>query len=390
MKKFSTFSLYIALGVITAFNFASCDDNNGSGDGISSEKDKAFEAIATQYVNNTVVITYKSLADNTEQLADKLAALKTAKTDANVKTVCDIFLAARAQWELSEAFLFGAASDFGIDPHIDSWPLDLNGLLDELTNKKHIEAMAAAGGDEWAGAKLGPDLLGFHGIEYIIFKDGAPRPASEITGDQLIYSTAVAGDLRNKCFQLEAAWGGEKGTTAGRYTRVVDELELKVNVNDAEYSYGENMKNAGQAGSTYKTWTAAVQAIVDGCKTIADEVGASKIGKPHTGEDKNYIESPYSHQSITDFYDNIRSIENAYMGGVEGKRGSSLHDYLAETNAALDKQVTEAIANAKSKIKAMKAPFVENYTDPSCQSAMDACKALDDVLTQAKAELAKE
>jgi hypothetical protein len=42
-----------------------------------------------------------------------------------------------------------------------------------------------------------------------------------------------------------------------------------------------------------------------------------------------------------------------------------------------------------TKIKAMKAPFVLNYTDDSCQEAMDACKALDDVLTEVKAELAK-
>lgn len=389
MNNFFKTSLCMALGAITLCNFSACEEKDGN-QSSDSEKEKAFEAIAAQFVNGTIIPTYKSLADNTELLVEKLVALKADKTDANVKEVCDVFLAARAQWELSEAFLFGPASDFGIDPHIDSWPLDLNSLLDELANKKHIEAMAAEDGDEWAGAKLGPELLGFHGIEYILFKEGKPRSVTEITAAQLIYSVAVAGDLRNKCFQLEASWAGEEGTTAGRYAKVTDELDLKTTVNSGEYSYGENMLNAGKPGSTYITWTAAVQAIVDGSKTIADEVGASKIGKPHTGEDKNYIESPYSYNSITDFYDNIKSIENAYLGGVEGKRGSSLHDYLSEVNADLDKQVTDAIANALAKIKAMKAPFVLNYKEASCQEAIDACKVLDNVLTQAKAELAKD
>ena len=389
MKKIFEFPLYVAFGAMTVFNFAACDDDDDNGGASqSTEKDEAFQAITTQFVNGTVIPTYKALADHTELLVEKLTALKADKTDANVQEACDIFLKARAEWELSEAFLFGAASDFGIDPHIDSWPLDLKGLLDELTNKNHIEAMAAEDGDVWAGAKLGQELLGFHGIEYIIFKEGKPKPVAEITDDQIIYSVAVAGDLRNNCYRLEASWAGENGTSAERYAKVADELEQVVTIGD--YSYGENMIKAGEAGSIYTTKTAAAQAIISGCKTIADEVGSQKIGAAHTGADKNYIESPYSYNSITDFYDNIRSIENAYMGGVEGKRGSSLHDYLSKTNASLDKQLTDAISNALAKIKAMKAPFVLNYTDASCQDAMDACKALDDILTQAKAELAKE
>lgn len=389
MKKIFKFPLYMALGAMTVFNFAACDDDDDNGGGTqSTEKDEAFQAITTQFVNGTVIPTYEALADHTETLVEKLAVLKVDKTDANVQEVCDIFLKARAEWELSEAFLFGAASDFGIDPHIDSWPLDLKSLLDELSNKKHIEAMAGEDNDIWAGAKLGQELLGFHGIEYIIFKAGKPKPAAEITNDEIIYSVAVAGDLRNHCYWLQVAWAGEEGSPADRYAKVVDEMEKRVTIGD--YSYGENMLKAGQAGSTYSTKTAAAQQILDGCKTIADEVGAAKIQKAHNGSDVNYIESPYSYHSITDFYDNIRSIENAYMGGIEGKRGSSLHDYLSKTNASLDQQVTDAISNALAKIKAMKAPFVLNYTDASCQDAMDACKALDDVLTLAKAELAKE
>ena len=48
-------------------------------------------------------------------------------------------LEARAWWEKSEAFLYGAATDFGIDPHIDSWPLDLDGLQTALKNTEQVE-----------------------------------------------------------------------------------------------------------------------------------------------------------------------------------------------------------------------------------------------------------
>ncbi len=390
MKVFFKFSLYAAMIAAMACSFSSCS-NDDDVDDTSGQKDEMYEKIIQQFTDHTVTVTYKNLADNTEMLEEKLQTLKVAKTDANVQAACEIFLEARAWWEKSEAFLFGAASDFGIDPHIDSWPLDLTALKKELGNASHIADMAAEDADVWAGDHLGNALLGFHGIEYIIFKDGKAKPVSEITNDELIYAAAVAGDLRNKCFQLQISWAGEDNVAQNRVEKVVDDLELSVTVANGDNSYQQNMLSAGKAGSTYKTWTHAVQAIVDGCKTIADEVGTSKIGKPHTGEDRNYIESPYSYMSITDFYDNIISIDNAYMGGIEGERNEalSLHAYIASVNAELDTKTTTAISNALAKIKAMKAPFVLNYQDASCQEAMDACKALDNVLSEVKAQLAK-
>lgn len=386
MKKYYKLTVL----ALTATLFMACSDEPGKGSGEETgEKDKQFQAIAEQYLNGTVNVTYKNLADASANLVEKLKTVKTEQTENSVADACKVFLEARAWWEKSEAFLFGAASDFGIDPHIDSWPLDQDGLIDELKNASHIAAMEAEDADVWAGAKLGPELLGFHGIEYIIFKDGAPKPVAEITADQLTYAIAVAGDLRNKCFQLEMSWAGEDAVAPERAAKIAD-LEWNTTTTGG-LSYSENMLMAGQPGSTYVTWTAAMQAIVDGCKTIADEVGTSKIGKPHTGEDPNYIESPYSHMSIIDFYDNIVSIENSYMGGLEDIRdeSKSLHAYIKTVNPELDKKVTDAIDNAAAKIKAMKAPFVENYRDPSAQEAIKACTALDDILSEVQKQLAK-
>lgn len=381
--KLPVFALAAALSLV----FASCSDDDPETP-TDNTKDKQFEAIAKQYLDHTVNVTYGHLADETEQLVKDLEALRAEKTDANVATVCKTFLEARAWWEKSEAFLYGAASDFGIDPHIDSWPLDLDGLLIALKNDEMIAQMDGEDGDAYVGNKLGPELLGFHGIEYIIFAEGAPKAASEIADKELVYAIAVAGDLRNKCYQLQVSWAGADGLDA-RAAKLED-LEWPTTTSGG-FSYSENMLNSGKAGSTYVTWTAAMQAIIDGCKDIADEVGTSKIGKPHTGEDVNYVESPYSQNSITDFYDNIASIQAAYMGGIESERNESLslHNYIASVNKDLDTKVVAAIDNALAKIKAMKAPFVKYYADESCQEAMDACSELDNILEQVKTQLAK-
>ena len=364
--------------VFATLNFVSCKRDNDN-----TVEDTQAAAVAEQFVDNTVAPTYTALAAKAEQLASQLAALKANPTNAGVREACETFLAAREQWEMSEAFLFGAAGDFGIDPHIDSWPLDEDAFNTLMNSPAMIEALDSEDGDAVAGDRLGNALLGFHGIEYILFANGQPKDVSNITANQWIYVVAVAGDLRNRCYQLEVGWIGDKAPKS--HIEKLDELEIAYTVAGSENSYGDNMKNAGKAGSTYSSRTAALMAILQGCSDIADEVGSSKIYAAWHGEDITYIESPYSQKSIIDFHDNIVSIRNAYMGGVEGKRdeSKSLHNYVNKINASLDARVLNAIDNALAKIDAMPAPFVLHYSDAANGEAVDACSALSDVLGEA-------
>ena len=368
--------LAVAVAAI-AIPFVSCtkDENSGTP---SADTGKA-SIIAAQFVEKTVKPTYTNLAAKADDLVSKLQALKTSRTDANVTAACEVFLEARDWWEKSEAFLFGAATDFGIDPHIDSWPLDVDGFNNLMNSPAMLTSLAGDDGDVYAGDYLGNALLGFHGIEYIIFANGNPKAATAITNDQLTYAIAVAGDLRNRCFQLEVSWLGDDAPAA--HIEKVEDLELNSTLNGG-LSYGENMRNAGNAGSSYATAIAALEAIIDGCRTIADEVGTSKIGAPYSGEDVNYIESPYSQKSIIDFYNNIISIQNVYMGGVEGNRdeSNSLHTFIRSFNSSLDAEVVAAINNALTKIDAMPKPFVNNITAAANGEAIDACSALDEAL----------
>ena len=364
--------------VFATLNFVSCKRDNDN-----TVEDAQAAAVAEQFVDNTVAPTYTALAAKAEQLASQLAALKANPTNAGVREACETFLAAREQWEMSEAFLFGAAGDFGIDPHIDSWPLDEDAFNTLMNSPAMIEALDSEDGDAVAGDRLGNALLGFHGIEYILFANGQPKDVSSITANQWIYVVAVAGDLRNRCYQLEVGWIGDKAPK--NHIEKLDELEIAYTVAGSENSYGDNMKNAGKAGSTYSSRSAALMAILQGCSDIADEVGSSKIYAAWHGEDITYIESPYSQKSIIDFHDNIVSIRNAYMGGVEGKRdeSKSLHNYVNKINASLDARVLNAIDNALAKIDAMPAPFVLHYSDAANGEAVDACSALSDVLGKA-------
>ena len=304
-------------------------------------------------------------------------------SDEGVRQACATFLEAREQWEMSEAFLFGAAGDFGIDPHIDSWPLDEDAFNTLMNSPAMIGALDSPEGDVVAGERLGNALLGFHAIEYILFANGQPKAASSISANEWIYAVGVAGDLRNRCYQLEVGWMGSKAPKS--HIEKLDDLELAYTVAGSGQSYGDNMKNAGKAGSTYSSPLAALMAIVQGCIDIADEVGSSKIASAFSQSDITYIESPYSHMSITDFHNNIISIRNAYMGGIEGQRDESLsvHNYVNKGNPMIDAKIIQAIDEALSKIDAMPAPFVEHYSDAANGAAVKACAELSDAIGEA-------
>lgn len=116
MKKIILFSA----AVLALAGLAACD--KGGGIDTDDAKNEKFRKIAERFVNNTVIPTYRSLSDETAKLAESLETFQDSKSQANLDAACTAFLDARAYWEKSEAFLFGAAGDFGIDPHIDSWP----------------------------------------------------------------------------------------------------------------------------------------------------------------------------------------------------------------------------------------------------------------------------
>lgn len=348
----------------------------------TTNSDAVAATIAEQFVDYTVAPTYTSLAAKAELLATQLANLKAAPTQDALNEACATFLAAREQWEKSEAFLFGAAGDFGIDPHIDSWPLDEDAFANLMASPNMLASLDAENGDVVAGEQLGQALLGFHGIEYILFSAGQPKAVADITANQWIYAAAVAGDLRNRCFQLEVSWVGDDAPAT--HIEKLDDIELPYTVASSKNSYGENMKNAGNAGSTYRSKKAALIDIVNGCVNIADEVGSSKIYAAWHGEDITYIESPYSYMSITDFTNNIKSIQNVYLGGVEETRNAnrSIQNYVKALNANLDTRVVAAIDNALAKIAAMPAPFATHYADARNGEAVEACAELSSILEE--------
>lgn len=368
--------MMIALLGITC-GFAACSDDKDDPD--PNQLDTRKTAIITQYVNGVVIPTYRSLADEAVELATLCEELRQNPSQSKVDECCESWISARKYWELSEAFLFGAAADYNIDPHIDSWPLQKSQLDNILANDALIDALDEDGAGADAFATLGYGLLGFHAVEYVLFRDGAPRKVSEITEAELIYNAAVAQDLANQTIRLEASWAGLANISSAKQNRL-EEFEL-----EPSFNYGENMITAGMTGNTlYKTQLAAMEQILTGASDISDEVGNTKITDPVNSGNVLDVESWYSWNSIADFTDNIRSVRNAYYGSLDGSVGNnSMAAYINKVNSSLDSNVRKAIDNAINEISSMPAPFRNHLTKAETQKAVDACNTLLDALDAA-------
>ena len=307
-------------------------------------------------------------------------------SQAALDQACADWKVARANWENTEAFLFGAADVYSIDPHTDTWPVAANDLADVLRDAQAMSNL----NNFIKTANSG--ILGYHGLEYVLFRQGQPRKIDQITNLEYEYICAVAKDLYQATATLEAAWDS-KESNAERLQIAKEYVATHLAIDDDGNQEGAlgSFQNFGKAFKNPGTgdWATALEAtleIISGCQDIIGEVGDSKIGLPYTGEDATYIESPYAYNSITDFYDNILSCKNALYGQMNATapvENSLIYFCKNAGNATLASQagiVVTKLDNALAKIKAMKAPFALYYSDASCKAAIDALGELDDAL----------
>ena len=410
MKKVFKYAMLFATALVMSATFTSCSDDDDDPvvePNQMTEKEQAMKDLTAQYVNNVIFPIYTSLANQSDDLFNKLVEAKAklragTLAQSDIDAICNVFLSARSAWEQSEAFLYGAATDWGIDPHIDTWPLDRTALAVALSNKEAIAVLddIEGGAIENARVQVGEQQLGFHGIEFILFREGKNRTVEALMGtetdnafagrnitgeEELVFAAAVAGDLRDKCFQLEVSWLGEKAAKAHRDR--VEECEFNTTVGGGEYYYGENIINATQAGSTYASWRGVMNTIlVAGCSNICAEVSGQKIGQAYTGEDTNYIESPYSQRSYYDFFDNITSVQYALNGQMSAQpHANSIMAYLQKYNPDMAADLQEDLNKALQVLTTAKAgtPFVLDYHSANAKAAMDAINELDEELNEA-------
>lgn len=310
---------FFIISLIVVLSAASCDKEP-----VTTTTD--YQNVLTNISNDVILSTYQELFDKTQALVNTLVILESDQALANLDAAKQAWRDARVPWEQSEGFLFGPVDQQGIDPAIDSWPVnepDLDAVLNSaaILDKAYIDGLEGT-------------LKGFHTIEYLLFGADANKPISAFTPRQFEYLAACGASLHGATQQLYYAWKPD------------------------QQNFIANVINAGKAGNTvYPSQKSALQEIVNGMVTIADEVANGKISDPFSQQNLTLEESRFSANSKRDFADNIRSIKNAYLGTYKNATGLGLTNIIATQNSATDAKTKQQIDDAIFAIESIQGTF---------------------------------
>ena len=294
-----------------------------------------------QNISNDVILpTYEDLYDKTQLLVNTLTILEQNVSQVNLDASKQAWRDARVPWEQSEGFLFGPVDQQGLDPAIDSWPVnetDLDAVLNSnaVLTKDYVDGLDGT-------------LKGFHTLEYLIFGKEGNKSIASFTQREFEYLRACSQSLHGATKALFFAWKPE------------------------QQNFIVNVLRAGEPGnSVYPSQKSALQEIVTGMITIADEVANGKINEPFTTQNLTYEESRFSANSKKDFADNIQSIENAFLGVYKNASGLGISKIIKEKNELLDVKFRQQLDDAIRAIESIQGTFTTAVTNarPSIEFA---------------------
>ena len=308
--------------------------------------------IITNVAHTVIAADYAELERRAAVLLNAVYAVSFDTSDENLLAAQQAWRNARRAWEQTEAYLFGPVDTEGLDPAIDSWPVNRIDL-DAVLNSDNVLT-------EDFVANLQDTLKGFHTIEYLIFGVASTKAASELTARQKEYLVAATLNFATATRTLADGW------------------------RPGEDSFLATFVNTGADNPKYPDTTAALEELVEGMGVIADEVGNGKIADPFDERNTELVESQFSYNSIMDFADNIRGIENVYVGRYLHNDGPGLDDLVRRTNTELDQKMRGAISTAISEIEKIPHPFRDAIgTDEGraqIETAQEAVRTLQDLI----------
>lgn len=354
-----------------------CGNNNDSGSSTSNNPPQ-LDAVISSTIDNVIIPTYRLLAQRYDAFYQAATVLdhKTL-TQNQINDVCRLFLSARNTYEYSESFFFGADAHFDVDADINQWPLDIT-LCEQYLNNGH----SLVDPSDWPSS-----IVGWHGIEYILFRDGKPRLVSNITARELQYIKTLSGQLRLRCYQLVCGWDTKANSTYKELLKA-NHLEYTSPLGGDYKTYMQKNFTAAQASSTILVGD-------HGMVGLADEISKSKLGRPYNYNNSSYIESPFSHMSLNDMLYNVASIQNLWYGQlvndkqVTQSQSNSFDHYFFVCQPELCNKVRKAIEQTQQAIKNIPAPFVSNYASPQVKYAIEQAEALSEILGEANEYIQK-
>jgi predicted lipoprotein len=315
-------------------------------------KNVTQEEVVLSLANNVNVVAYQQLALKSDNLYQAIVSFCANPSDQGLEDCRQLWKDTRAVWEKTEGFLYGPVANENIDPKIDTWPVDYLELDSLLKSSMTFNETTMSG--------LEDALKGFHPMEYLLFGKNGAKKASEVTTREKEYLTALSLNVKNLTAALTSHW---------------DEK----NPNNY-YSY---FTSPSSSNPYYKTQLDVYMEIVKAMVGICDEVANGKIGEPFLAKDPSMEESPFSGNSLTDFTNNLISVQYVYQGRFTSDN-IGLEDFIKRNNLSLYQSINTKINTAITTLSTVKNPFSEAIINQpiQVQNAIDAINELKNELEE--------
>jgi hypothetical protein len=307
-------------------------------------KARTAKAVVSDYVDNAVLKTLELLVVDVDKLHIAAKELQADQSTGNLDAAVIAWYSAHGTWNMAAAYLYGPAAQYDYHKQLATWPCDKvlveNALSMMETGELEVDARYLR--EERVAA-----LRGFYTIQYLLFRNGQPRKATNISSTELSYLTAATQALLEESIDFEASWRGTKNLSLEKLA-ILNKAGIK-----NRPGFAEEFKNPGYLGSRYASLSTPLQEVFQEISGVLEDM-VPVIDELHETTDSGEAAYWDSLDPYADLLNRLQSVENAYLGGVEGSRGRSVSELLASHDRALDRLIKISLAHTTYRIAAIR------------------------------------
>lgn len=315
--------------------------------------ERKLDRVLEDYTDKVALKTIALAVQKIRALEKAAVKLQAEPTDGNLAAAADAWRTARAQWKKASTIMFGPAAYYNFDKQLATFPLD-RPLVEHVLGEMETGRMKVD--ERYLREELQSSQRGFLAAEYLLFRDGKPRKAKDVSPAELSYLVAVARAMTVESADFEASWVGSAKLPADKAAL------LKAAGTQTRGSYADELKHPGAPDSRYMSHSVVLQEIFQDLFSVTEEL-CPAIVEVLGSADPRDSETWYSGNGPADLVSTLQSVENGYLGGVEGARGHSVSDLMAAQDEVLDQRIKIALADTAYRIAEVGDPYGESRED---------------------------
>ena len=274
--------------------------------------------VAASLTELVIAPRYEAAAVAARALDERVTRLATDPTPGRLDAARDAWREARSAWSRVQAYSFGPVMELRIPSLVSWWPISPE-KIDQTLSRDAISG-------EDVRESFAADQRGFSALEYLLFADddtvlGRLGAGSGVFGQ---YLTALSGVIADAIEQASNDWNGE---------------------------YGDAFSGSGDRAISENLAIADLGRVpVFMTETVGDMQLGVALGVTKAEADLSVIPEGNAGAGVDDLEQNVRGIQDTYLGDADGLGISNL---IAQLSEDADRRMRDVLTEAIASIEAL-------------------------------------